>query len=367
MKWLVAVIVVGLLVALWMRPVKPVAPAGASVVDALSAPTEGFERVLKPRSFEFPRDAGPHDTFQTEWWYYTGNLEGDDGGHYGYQLTVFRRALTALPAIRTVDWAASQVYFAHFTVTDVKGKAFHFDERWSRAALGMAGARATADGFDAWVESWSMRSGHLQARSGDVAIDLQVTPSKPVALQGDHGVSHKSVDPTNASCYYSVTRLATRGTVTLGGRPITVHGESWLDREWSTSALSKDEVGWDWFSLQLADGRDVMLYRMRRKDGSVDPQSSGSVTSAAGTRPLALADFSVEPLGTWKSLRSGAVYPSGWRIRIPSEQLDLEVEPWLADQELGLSFVYWEGAVKIRGSVGGNGYVELTGYAEALH
>jgi predicted secreted hydrolase len=273
-----------------------------------------------------------------------------------------------------VDWAASAVYFAHFTVTDVGANRFYSDERWSRGALGLAGARpARGHGgaaFDAWVESWSARwegdGPHLVARSGDVAIDLRLVPERAATLQGDRGLSHKSVDPGNASYYYSITRLETMGTVRVGARAARVVGLSWLDREWSTSALSRQEVGWDWFSLQLSDGRDVMLYRMRRLDGTVDPQSSGSVTRPGSSRGLALSDFGVESLGRWRSPRSQAAYPSGWRIRIPSEHLDLVVEPWIADQELGTSFVYWEGAVKVRSSTGaltGNGYVELTGYA----
>lgn len=381
------VIVVGLAAGLsllglyaWRHDEAPAAPTyGSSVVEALSGTgaSDGFAKALAPRPFVFPHDAGPHPDFQTEWWYYTGNLDTHDGRHFGYQLTVFRRALTARPARRDVDWAASQVYFAHFAVTDVSGARFHDDERWSREALGLAGARAASRGggaaFDAWVESWSMRADgddvRLRARSGDVAIDLHLRPHRGASLQGDRGLSRKSVDPTNASYYYSVSRLKTTGTITVEGRPLMVRGLSWLDREWSTSALSKDEVGWDWFSLQLSDGRDIMIYRMRRRDGGLDPNSSGSVMTEGRTRPLRLADVEVDTLSSWKSPASGAVYPASWRVRIPSEGLDLRVEPWLPDQELRGAFRYWEGAVRVRsedGKVRGNGYVELTGYADAL-
>lgn len=380
------VIVLGLVAGLsllglyaWRHDEAPAAVTyGSSVVEALSGTdaSEGFAKALAPRPFVFPQDAGPHPDFQTEWWYYTGNLDADDGRHFGYQLTVFRRALTARPARRDVDWAASQVYFAHFALTDVAGAAFHDDERWSREALGLAGARAASRGggaaFDAWVESWSMRADgddvRLKAESDGVAVDLRLRPLRGASLQGDRGLSHKSVDPANASYYYSVSRLETTGTVTVNGRAVNVAGLSWLDREWSTSALSKDEVGWDWFSLQLSDGRDIMIYRMRRRDGGLDPNSSGSVMTDGRTRSLRLAEVEVEALSSWKSPSSGAVYPASWRVRIPSEGLDLRVEPWLPDQELRGSFRYWEGAVRVRsedGRVRGNGYVELTGYADA--
>lgn len=366
---------------LWHPREVPSVDYSASVVDALASNSnaDDFKRALSPRPFIFPEDAGPHREFQTEWWYFTGNLKAASGAHFGYQLTVFRRALTAHPSKRKSDWAASQIYFAHFALTDVDGKTFHSAERWNREALGLAGARAVKDrglrggaSFDAWVESWSARADddgvHLVARDGDTSIDLHVMPSKAVALQGDHGLSHKSMDKGNASYYYSITRMATRGTVTTAGRTMAVNGTSWLDREWSTSALSEKEAGWDWFSLQLADGRDIMLYQMRLKNGGVDAASNGSIIDADGhVRPLALNDFTVTREQEWTSPHSGARYPAQWRIQIPSEKLDLHVEPWLPDQELQVSFQYWEGAVRIRDAAGkalGDGYVELTGYAQ---
>lgn len=379
--FLVMLVVGGVLARVWLAGGSGSAATanGASVTEALSggAGTEGFARALRPRPFVFPEDAGPHPAYQTEWWYYTGNLDGDDRGHYGYQLTVFRRALTPHAQKRPSSWGASQVYFAHFALTDVRRGAFVSDERWSRGAAGLAGARSAARGggaaFDAWVESWSMRAegdgAHLRADTPEASIDLVVTPEREVVAQGDHGLSHKSVDPANASYYYSIPRLRTTGTVTSAGRVVSVSGQSWLDREWSTSALSKDEVGWDWFALQLSDGRDIMLYHMRRRDGTLDPNSSGSVMTANGVKPLRLADVQVDVTSTWRSPHSKTAYPSSWRVRIPSEGLDLRVEPWAADQELQGAFRYWEGAVKITaadGRVNGNGYVELTGYADRL-
>ena len=357
---------------------------GASIVDALASDrgTDGFLRALTVCEFVFPHDAGPHPRFQTEWWYDTGNLDTSSGRHFGYQLTIFRRALTARPVHRHVDWATSQVYFAHFCVTDVSHGRFHAAERWSRGALGLAGARAVkaspgatagerATSFDAWVESWSMHrepgGSHLVARHGKVSIDLHLSPETPPVLEGDHGLSRKSDTPGNASYYYSLPRLRTTGTVCLGDGPMAVTGLSWLDREWSTSALGPDETGWDWFALQLPDGRDLMVYRLRRRDGSIDPASCGSLVAPNGNkRNLGVGDFSVVATDHWTSPRSQAVYPSRWRVRVPAAGIDLEVVPWLRDQELPLSFVYWEGAVRVLsgGRAYGNGYVELTGYTK---
>jgi predicted secreted hydrolase len=202
-----------------------------------------------------------------------------------------------------------------------------------------------------------------------MAIDLLLQPGKPPVLQGERGLSRKSAQPGDASYYYSLTRMPTAGTVRVGGEPFQVTGASWMDREWSTSSLGKDQVGWDWFSLQLADGSDLMLYRLRRKDGTADPASSGTLIGPdGGSRPLGLAGFQIEGSGEWRSPRSGARYPNRWRVRVPSEGLDLDIRPLLADQELDVSFRYWEGAVDIAGTrrgqpVRGSGYVELTGYA----
>jgi len=259
----------------------------------------------------------------------------------------------------------------HFTVTDVAGGRFHAFERLTREALGLAGARAAP--FRVWIEDWSVAAGdppghwRLQATEPAVAIDLELTPAKPVVLQGDRGLSRKSATSGNASYYYSVPRLATRGTLKLDGEVFEVHGSSWLDREWSTSALDADQAGWDWFGLQLADDTELMFYRLRRRDGRVDPLSGGSFVDAEGTsRPLTTEDVDITVLETWDSPRGGR-YPARWRLQVVPLALDLEVRPLLADQELDLSVRYWEGAVQINGSragqpVSGYGYAELTGY-----
>jgi predicted secreted hydrolase len=346
--------------------------ASLSVAGALrGADDRGYARALAPREFHFPADHGPHPEFRTEWWYYTGNLATAEGRRFGYQLTFFRSGLAPAMPPRASAWATRQAWLAHFTVSDVDGKRFHSFERWSRDAVGLAGAQGAP--FRVWVKDWTAAGApvfpmRLTAAAGDVAIDLLLRPGKPPVLQGERGLSRKSAEPGNASYYYSLTRMPTTGTVRAGGERFAVTGASWMDREWSTSSLSKDQVGWDWFSLQLADGSDLMLYRLRRKDGTADPASSGTMIQPDGnSRPLSLAEFQIEGSGEWRSSRSGARYPARWHLRVPSEDLDLDVRPLLADQELDVSFRYWEGAVEVtgthRGPVRGSGYVELTGYA----
>ncbi len=335
----------------------------------------GFARATAPRAFTFPADHGPHPEYKTEWWYYTGNLETGDGRHFGYQLTFFRIALAPEPLARDSHWATHQIYMAHFALSDVAGQRFYSFERFARAALGLAGA--TAEPFRVWLEHWSAAGldanalpMRLQADGGEIAIDLTLTRAKPVILQGDEGLSRKSAEPGNASYYYSLTRLPTTGRLRVGDKTLAVAGTSWLDREWSTSALGPDQVGWDWFSLQLDDGRELMFYRLRRRDGSADPMSSGTWVEPDGTaRRLNLGQIVLEELDSWQSPRSGTTYPSRWRLEIPGDKLMLQIEPYLADQELQTSLRYWEGAVKVRGSRGaqritGHGYVELTGYGE---
>lgn len=350
--------------------------ASLSVAGALrSESNQGYARAIEPREFRFPADHGPHPEFRTEWWYYTGNLSTREGRRFGFQLTFFRSALAPSMPERSSGWATRQAYLAHFTLSDVDGGRFRSFERWSRGALGLAGSRG--EPFRVWLEDWSAegdRTMRLRAAQEGVALDLTLEPGKPPVLQGERGLSRKSAEPRDlgmASYYYSLTRMPASGTVRLGGERFAVAGLAWMDREWSTSSLGQDQVGWDWFALQLDDGRDLMLYQLRRRDGTADLTSSGTLVGPRGqSRHLGLSDFELEVLDHWESPRSGAVYPAGWRLRIPSADLDLKIEPLIADQELEVSFKYWEGAVRVEGSsrgrpVEGRGYVEMTGYTEA--
>ncbi|HMD87772.1 MAG TPA: lipocalin-like domain-containing protein [Anaerolineaceae bacterium] len=360
----------------------PQFPGGAQKSQAqivvLPIASGDFEKAIAPRNFVFPSDHGPHPDFQTEWWYYTGNLDSSEGQHFGFELTFFRRALQPSSAriARNSDWATQQVYMAHFTLTDVSSGSFRYFEQLSRGAAGLAGALGQPV-FSVWLNNWSVQQiapdeYHLQSSQQDIRLDLMLKDLKGPILEGDHGYSQKGAEVGNASYYYSETRLQTQGTLTVGMENYQVNGASWMDHEFSTSALSTNEVGWDWYALQLNDGSELMMYSLRHSDGSQDLFSSGTVIYPDGsTRSFKLSDFKITHTTTWRSPHSGAVYPADWTVQIPSENLTLQVQPYLADQELNVSFIYWEGAVKVNGSragqaLSGSGYVELTGYAASM-
>jgi predicted secreted hydrolase len=336
-----------------------------------------FARATAAQDYRLPADHGPHHGYQTEWWYYTGNLTSEDGGRFGFQLTFFRRGLSPGPPTAGPGFSTNQVYFAHLAVTDVAGGAHVFAERWARGADGLAGAQG--DPFAVWLEDWRVEStspdGHavrLVARDGPLRLDLDLESRKPLVRHGERGLSPKSDEPGNASHYIGYTRLSARGHLASEGREAAVSGEAWFDHEWSTSALGPGAVGWDWFSLQLDDGRELMYFQIRREDGRIEPVSGGTlVDQAGGTRRLPASDLTLGVLARWTSPETGATYPARWRLRVPGEGLDLVMEPLLAGQEMRTSFVYWEGAVRVSGTregraVSGQGYVELTGYAGSM-
>ncbi|RYX98499.1 carotenoid 1,2-hydratase, partial [bacterium] len=277
----------------------------ASVTSALSDTqgTENFSKADKPKTFIFPKDSGSHPDFQTEWWYYTGNLEDKNKNNYGYQLTFFRRALNSEDIKRDSKWKTNQIYFAHFTVSDIKNNKFYYAEKYSREGNGLSGVNA--DPFNVWLEDWQAKEDkngfvNIKADNSPVAIDLKVKSLKPVVLQGNQGLSNKSAG--NASYYYSLTRLDTQGSFYINNEKFDVKGLSWLDREWSTSALSKDQSGWDWFSIQLDDQRELMLYQLRLKNGGIDSYSSGCIIDKNGKLTnLKKDDFKIEVLDYWKS------------------------------------------------------------------
>jgi predicted secreted hydrolase len=343
-----------------------------------SADDAGFQRADAPRSFSFPHDHGPHPGFRTEWWYFTGNLTAADGRAFGYQFTIFRNALASVAPVRESSWGTRQVYMGHLGLTDVAGGTFYSFERFSRGALGLAGAEAAP--FRVWLEDWSVEQRTasenperfavcIAAQANGIELDLDLTALKPIVLQGDDGLSLKGSEPGNASYYYSISRLATRGDLVVAGERIAVQGLSWLDREWSTSALASDLAGWDWFALQLSDGTDLMVYLLRLKQGGASEFSRGSLIDGDGRcQTLDRSQFRVEVLDWWESPLGGD-YPAAWSVAVPARQLDLTVTPLLAGQEHDFSIRYWEGAVAVTGTgagkeVDGSGYVELTGYAE---
>ena len=334
----------------------------------------GYAAATEPRTFSFPSDHGPHPKFRNEWWYLTGNLDGQNGERFGFELTIFRFLLT--PSVQRQQasrWQSDQVYIGHFAISDVGNEQFHVAQRFSRGGMGLTGARA--EPFRVWVEDWSIaaRPGaattwRVQAADQDMSLDLNLTQLKPPVLNGQNGLSRKAAEPENASYYYSISRLQAEGLLQVGTQRFTVSGFSWLDREWSSSALSNDQVGWDWFALQLDDGSDLMFYQLRRKDGSTDPLSAGTWIDYNGNSQYLDADeVKITITDFWDSPLGGK-YPSSWQVNVPHLDLQLDVQPVIDDQELNATVRYWEGAVNVNGKrngkkLGGRGYVELTGYA----
>ena len=342
---------------------------------------EAFEMPRPGRVWSFPRDHGAHPEYKTEWWYYVGHLKAASGESFGYQLTFFRVALRKIrkpgPQARSA-WSLHTVYFAHLALTDQARRTFSFREKSGRGALNLSGAAAGT--LKVWINDWQAElvedEFRLSAQDGGLGLDLVLKPIKPPALHGEGGYSRKSEKSDAASYYYSLPRLDTRGNITVDGRQLPVTGESWMDHEFFSRTLAPNLSGWDWFSLQLAGGWEVMLYLLRHQDGSVDPASSGTLIDPQGrARHLNLGDFTVRPTGAWTSPHTRTKYPAGWEIIIPGAGYRLTLTPTLADQEIRsqapAKVTYWEGQVKIEGvkngvPVAGLGYAELTGYAGGL-
>jgi predicted secreted hydrolase len=352
------------------------APLGSVRVPA--ATFNGFANARVPWRFVFPRDHAAHFSFQSEWWYYTGHLRAADGRRFGYEVTFFRYGLAPGDPRSKVGqsrWRGNQVFPVHVALTDESGQRFVFDERFAREALGMG--RASDRRLDVGVGDWWLRGNgpfRVHVRSEQVGLDLVQVSEKPPAVHGHDGVSLKAACATCASHYYSMTRLRTSGLLTYRNERLRVDGVSWMDHEFGSDELQADQAGWDWFSVQLDDRREIMDYRLRKKNGALTPESSGSlVDPRGGVRYLARDAVLVSATGSWKSPHTGGLYPSGWRMRVASAGLDLTLVPVVRDQELadtagGVS--YWEGAVDVRDTASGRhrgvGYVELTGYAGAL-
>lgn len=364
--------------ALSAEPSSP--PVGLAGVLGPQATLAGFARATEPRAFRFPEDHGAHPDYRAEWWYFTGNLTAQGGRHFGYQFTLFRFGLprqTTSPG-PVGRWRDGNLYMAHLAVTDTAAGRFHAFERFGRPPA--AGAltredvrRAAQDGtpFHAWLDDWrvALIDGvwQIHAEVDGVGVSLNARPTRPRVLQGDSGLSVKGASPGNASYYYSETRLQTHGQVRTEQGAFTVSGSSWLDREWSTSALEAGQQGWDWFALQLDDGRDLMFYRLRRAAGGVDPHSAGVLVGHDGTvQRLSVHDVRAVPTAFWTS-SDGIRWPIAWTLEVPQAALSLRLRARVESQRHAGVFPYWEGAVSVRGRgarapVRGQGYVELTGY-----
>jgi predicted secreted hydrolase len=304
-------------------------------------------------------------------------VETAAGRRFGYQVTFFRVGVDPAPENPSA-WAVRDLYMAHLAVSDPKGQRYRFDEKLTRGGPGLSGA-ATGT-YRVWNEDWhaglETTGRHaIRARGRQVAVDLVLDEGKPPAINGVAGISQKGARAGNASHYYSLTRMPTRGTVTIDGERFEIRGESWMDHEFGTSFLEPEQQGWDWLSLQLADGRELMLYQLRRGDGSRDPRSSGTMVDREGrTTHLAAGDFTMTKTAATFRSSSGATYPTGWAISVPGAGLSLIVSTPLETQELvtpAAGIAYWEGLVDVNGSatgrpVTGRGYLEMTGYKGSL-
>jgi len=353
------------------------------VASAAMSQDQNYLKVEGPCSLQFPEDHGAHPGYRTEWWYYTGNLTDAGGRRFGFQLTLFRRQIVPpgseqqwpRPASR---WRTQQLYLGHAALTDIEGGRHLFQEEIAREALSLSGTRRQNDRVRVFLRDWEIEitpAGHrLQASAEEFSFQLSLKPEKRPVLHGEQGYSRKGSRPDMASCYYSFTRLAARGSIDLNTEKFAVGGQAWMDHEFSTAPLEPGLEGWDWFSLQLDNGAELMLFRLRRASGGFHPASSGTYVFADGTtRTILQDDFDLRVLERWKSPASGAEYPVEWRLTIPSLDTELQVEANLAAQEMrttaSTGVTYWEGSVSVAGTTGGrltagSGYVELTGYAE---
>lgn len=342
--------------------------------QAAGAATKSWRLALPGYKYQFPADHAAHKAFKTEWWYYTGHLRSRDGRKFGYELTFFRFGVD-LDEVPQSAWALSEVHSAHFAVTDEQNNRFFFDEKMNRPALSLASTDEKS--YHVINGGWSAKmegaAHHLKAGSPGYAIDLKLTAKKPPILHGVNGVSQKANCKGCASHYYSLTRMETAGTITIGKEHIAVTGVTWMDHEFGSNQLTEEQIGWDWYSVQLDNNVELMFYIMRRKGGGFDPNSSGTVIYPDGTtKHLALNDYKITTLSTWKSPVSGATYPIKWQVTVPALDCTLNIDPVMQQQELVTSkstgVTYWEGSCKVTGAakgkaITGDAYVEMTGYA----
>jgi predicted secreted hydrolase len=333
----------------------------------LSAAT--YKSALPGYHYEFPRDHFNHPDFQTEWWYYTGNLHTADGRRFGFELTFFRLGVDRSPDQPAV-WDVRDVWMAHLALSDIDGNRFFHTERLNRSGAGIAGADLSQ--ARVWNGNWQtvwqrpdFQAQTLTAVDEKFSFVLNVKSDKPPVIHGATGVSQKSQGEGHASHYISFTRLVTSGTITLEGKQYPVTGLSWMDHEYFTEQLAPDQTGWDWFSLQFTDGSEMMLYRLRHADGTADPYSAGTYIDPQGhSRSLSFKDFTATPGKEWISPATKTHYPVEWTIKVPSLNIDISTTTRLPQQVLASKIKgnpsYWEGAIEITGTRQGVGYLEMT-------
>ena len=350
-------------------------PSPAPPAAPLPANASAWRQATAGYTYSFPHDHASHSPYKIEWWYYTGNLETRSGRRFGYQLTFFRVGVEAAPQ-NPSRWAVRDLFMAHFAVSDVEGREFHSFEKLNRAGVGWAGAEEKS--YRVWNEDWEAKldgDDHLLSADHDgFRLNLRLTPEKAEVIHGRNGISQKGPSAGNASHYYSLTRLRTEGKVTVAGEEFEVTGLSWMDHEFGTSFLEEQQVGWDWLSIQLDDRRELMIYQLRRADGSIDPRSIGTLIEADGrARHIPFGEFTLRPAGAnWRSEASGATYSTEWQIELPGFDMRLRVKAAFEAQEMrtgdSTGVTYWEGSIIVDGAgrgqpLRGRGYLEMTGYS----
>ena len=335
-------------------------------IALLPAADVSWRPALPGYRYQFPRDHFEHEDFRTEWWYYTGNVTDEGGQRFGFELVFFRQGQNKGSSRNKSAWAVDDIYLAHAALTDVGGKQFLYDERLNRRGPGVAGAGHEQQRI--WNGNWAAQWNRGD-QTGDQTIDavtdkfrfhLQLQPEKPFVIQGEKGVSQKAEGRGRASHYVSFPRLRVSGSISTAGNSHRVQGTAWMDHEWFTEQLSEEQTGWDWFSVQLGNRTELMLFQLRRKDGSIDPFSAGTFVDAQGqAHHLRKEDFTLQPVTRWQK------YPVEWRLEVPSLHIALMCRAVLQNQELtgkGGGPRYWEGAVDYTGTHTGVGYLEMTGY-----
>jgi predicted secreted hydrolase len=347
-----------------MRP----APVVLAALSVFAAAPE-FRIAVPGYRYQFPRDHFDHPEFRTEWWYYTGNVRSGDGRRYGFELVFFRQAKHRGNESKRSVWEMDDLYLAHLALSDLGHGHFRFHERVNRAGPGIAGV-SFRDGR-IWNGNWEARFDKgssmqtISAVADGIRLNLRLRPLTPPVIHGENGISRKG--ERQASYYVSFPLLETQGLI--NGVPVA--GTAWMDHEWFTQQLAKDQRGWDWFSIQLENRTELMLFQLRHYDGTLDVHSAGTYISADGrSMYLSHSDFRLEPLEYWTSSQSGARYPIRWRISVPRLHLELECRAALQNQELTVHAEgvtsYWEGAVTYQGTHKGVGYLEMTGYARPV-
>jgi predicted secreted hydrolase len=327
--------------------------------------SKGYSRADRIKEFKFPEDHGAHPDFQTEWWYATGNLQASSGAEFGYQLTIFRNNIDPKFLAGNSGLKTNQIYMGHLAISDIKNKEFYSYEIFQRSAGSLAGSTSKETWINNWKFNWEPLK--LYAKQGDIVLDLNLKAQKQIVLQGNKGLSQKSTQVGNASYYYSIPRLESTGNIQIKGKTYQVKGESWIDREWSTSSLGADETGWDWFSLQISDNWELMYYQIRNKSG-ISPISLGALIDPNSSKiSIPHQDIELKVIENWTSPKTKISYPAKWRLVIKKHDIDLVISPLMNNQEHQFRYSYWEGAVKFTGThagkkINGKGYVELTGY-----